>query len=65
MILHLLVSPAAAFGMILVWAAIFGNTIGTEKSMLEEWLVCIPLYILVIFLLKLKKKYVQKPVDDI
>lgn len=65
MILHLLIAPAAGFGMILIWAAMFGNTIGAEKSMFEEWLVCIPLYILAIFLLKLKKKYVQKRVDDI
>ena len=65
MILHLLIAPAAGFGMILIWAAIFGNTIGAEKSMFEEWLVRIPLYILAIFLLKLKKKYVQKRVDDI
>ena len=65
MVLHILISPVAAFAMILMWAATFGNTIGIEKSMFEEWLVCIPLYILAIFLLKLKKKYVQKPNDDV
>jgi hypothetical protein len=58
---HISISPFAAFGMILLWAAIFGDTIVFHKStMIEEWIVSIVLYLLAVILLKLKKKYVSR-----
>jgi len=50
----------ASFFMILLWAALFGNTIGEEKSMFEEWLVCIPLYLILVLLIKWRKKRFTK-----
>jgi hypothetical protein len=58
---HISIAPFAAFGMILLWAAIFGDTIVFHKNtMIEEWIVSIVLYLLAVILLKLKKKYVSR-----
>jgi hypothetical protein len=59
-ILHIFISPAAGFGMILLWAAMFGNTIGEEKTMFEEWLVCMPLYLILVLCVKWRKKRFTK-----
>jgi len=59
-ILHIVLAPMASFFMILLWAALFGNTIGEEKSMFEEWLVCIPLYLILVLLIKWRKKRFTK-----
>lgn len=46
-ILNILLSPMAAFFMILAWAGIFGDTIYflVENNMIEEWIICTQIYI--------------------
>ena len=48
----------AAFFMVLVWAGAFGDTVYflQEDNMIEEWIICIQIYISVILLNQLKKK---------
>jgi hypothetical protein len=45
----------AAYFMTLVWAAIFGNTAGTSELMIEEWIICIQLYLGVALMIQFKK----------
>jgi hypothetical protein len=44
--LNIFLSPMAAYFMALLWAALFGDTFfyWIEKSMIEEWVICIQLY---------------------
>ena len=56
MLKHIFIAPMAAFFMIMFWAALFGNTIGEEKSMMEEWFVCMALYTVTISSHRLFKK---------
>jgi hypothetical protein len=55
--LHIFASPAAAFFMILIWAAIFGDTVFflVEDNMIEEWIICIQIYISIMLLVKFKR----------
>lgn len=48
----------AAFFMVLIWAGAFGDTVYFlhENNMMEEWIICIQIYISVILLNQLKKK---------
>lgn len=57
---HILVAPFAAFGMILLWAAMFGNTFGEANTMIEEWLVCMPVYMFLAFLKSRKKRFTNE-----
>ena len=48
MILKLFYTPFAAYFMALLWAASIGDTFvffGKEKYMLEEWIICMVVYI--------------------
>ena len=57
-VLQIFLSPMAAFFMVLVWAGAFGDTVYflQEDNMIEEWIICIQIYISVILLNQLKKK---------
>ena len=48
----------AGYFMMLVWAAAFGNVCDTlsENTMMEEWLICVQLYIIIVLGLMLKRK---------
>ena len=56
--LQIFLSPMAAFFMVLIWAGAFGDTVYFlhENNMMEEWIICIQIYISVILLNQLKKK---------
>ena len=48
MILKLFYTPFLAYLMALLWAAMIGDTFvlyGKEKYMLEEWIICMVVYI--------------------
>ena len=47
-----------AFFMVLLWAASFGDTFYffEENNMIEEWLICIQIYVIVIVSMQFKKK---------
>ena len=48
MILKLFYTPFLAYFMALLWAAMIGDTFvffGKEKYMLEEWIICMVVYI--------------------
>ena len=53
---HLFIAPMIAFFMIMFWAALFGNSIGEEKSMFEEWFVCMGIYLCAVVSFRLLKK---------
>ena len=57
---HFILSPFAAFFMTLFWAVMFNDTIVLieEKNMIEEWILCIILYMLsaIVFRIKSKKQ---------
>ena len=44
--------------MMLIWAASFGNVCDTltENTMMEEWLICIQIYIGIVLIVMLKRK---------
>ena len=44
--------------MMLIWAASFGNVCDTlsENTMMEEWLLCIQIYIGIVLIVMLKRK---------
>lgn len=48
----------AAFFMVLIWASAFGDTIYffREDNMIEEWIICIQIYIIIVLLTQLRKK---------
>lgn len=48
LIYHIIASPFIGFGMTLIWAVLFGDSIVIikEKNMMEEWIACILCYIL-------------------
>lgn len=48
----------AGYFMMLLWAATFGNVCDTlsENTMIEEWLICIQLYIVIALAAMLKRK---------
>ena len=58
LILHIIVSPMAGYFMTLIWAASFGNVCDTltENTMMEEWLICIQIYIGIVLIVMLKRK---------
>ena len=62
MLIKIVSTPFAAYFMALLWAAFFGDTFNdiTEKSMIEEWIICVQIYIFVIVLLKFKPAKVKK-----
>lgn len=45
--------------MMLIWAASFGNVCDTlsENTMIEEWLICIQIYIGIVLVVMLKRKF--------
>jgi len=57
MSLHIFASPMVAFFMILIWAALFGDTVFflIENNMIEEWIICIQIYISIMLLVKFKR----------
>ena len=57
-ILKIVLSPMAAFFMVLIWASAFGDTIYffREDNMIEEWIICIQIYIIIVLLTQLRKK---------
>ena len=59
LILHIIVSPVAGYFMTLIWAASFGNVCDTltENTMMEEWLICIQIYIGIVLIVTLKRKF--------
>lgn len=59
-ILHIILSPMAGYFMTLMWAASFGNVCDTfsENSMIEEWLISIQIYVILILIFRLKGKAV-------
>jgi len=58
-LLNIFLSPMAAYFMALLWAAVFGDTFfyWIEKSMIEEWVICIQLYLFssVIYMIHIHK----------
>lgn len=48
----------AAFFMVLIWAAAFGDTLVVleEDNMIEEWIICIQIYIFIVVLQMFRKK---------
>lgn len=56
--MHIMISPFSAFFMAMLWAAMFGDTIvyWKEKSMIEEFVVCIQIYFGMVLIYKLKNK---------
>jgi hypothetical protein len=59
-LLHIAIAPFAAFGMILLWAVLGIPVIGNKTIMLEEWFVCIGVYLLLLIGLKLKKWFTSR-----
>jgi hypothetical protein len=49
----------AGYFMTLIWAASFGNVCDTltENTMMEEWLICIQIYIGIVLIVTLKRKF--------
>lgn len=58
LVLHIILSPMVGYFMMLVWAAAFGNVCDTlsENTMMEEWLICVQLYIMIVLGIMLKRK---------
>ena len=55
MLIALLFTPVAAFFITLIWAAMLGDTVYyiIENNMIEEWIICIQIYLISIILFKL------------
>ena len=58
LILYIILSPMAGYFIMLIWAAAIGNVCDTfsENTMLEEWLICIQIYIFIVVLQAFRKK---------
>lgn len=58
LVIHIIASPMIAYFMALIWVAMFGDSVTymIDNSMIEEWLLCMQLYILIILLKQFKKK---------
>ena len=58
LVLTIALSPMAAYLMTMFWIAMFGDTFNTlaDKSAIEEWIVCIALYIFVAIMLRFLRK---------
>ena len=56
--IHLFASPFIGFFLMLLWAVLFGDTIvyWYEKNMLEEWVICVVLYLVSMVLYTSRKK---------
>lgn len=57
---QLIAAPMAAYLMTLLWAVLFGNTAGESDLMIEEWIICIQIYVFVVVALKFKRSKPQK-----
>ena len=56
--IQIIAAPIVAYFMALIWGAMFGDSVTylIDNSMIEEWLLCMQLYILIILLKQFKKK---------
>ena len=58
LVIQIFAAPMVAYFMALVWAAMFGDSVTylIDNSMIEEWLLCMQIYIVIILLKQVKKK---------
>ena len=56
--IQIIAAPMVAYFMALIWAAMFGDSVTylIDNSMIEEWLLCMQIYIVIILLKQFKKK---------
>lgn len=57
--LHITIAPFISYFMMLLWAALIGDTFGTEDGMFTEWVICIQIYIAIVLLYNLKKVLIK------
>ena len=58
-LINLITAPFISYFMTLFWAALFGNSFGSEL-MLEEWIICLQIYFFVLILYKFKPSRTNK-----
>lgn len=57
--MHIMFAPFASFFMMLVWASLIGDTFvhWHENNMLEEWIICILIWVIGVVIFKIIRKY--------
>jgi len=54
--LHVTMTPFLSYFMMLLWAALIGDTFDIEEdSMFTEWVICMQIYVAMVLLYNLKK----------
>lgn len=49
-------APFLSYFMMLLWAALIGDTFGIEENnMFTEWVICVQIYVAIVLLYNLKK----------